>query len=73
MTWGRQGAMCSECGGQIPWHRCNRFDKEVATCSDACARARKTRLQRDRRVKARLEAETRKRSSAVKSARKRGI
>lgn len=47
-------AFCSECGQKItyllrPRHYHPIFDKETKTCSDKCARVRKSRLQRERR------------------------
>lgn len=45
---------CSECGRGFMPHRDKPYGKDAETCGDPeCQRARKTRLQRDRRLKQR--------------------
>jgi uncharacterized protein (UPF0305 family) len=40
---------CSECRQMVPRFRRDAFRRYAATCSERCARARKTRKQRERR------------------------
>jgi len=49
--------ICLECGGKFHPHRERMFEHEQVTCGQAeCQRARKTRLQRDRREQKREAA-----------------
>ena len=52
--YGREQVTCSECGKTVYPHRELIYDKRPETCgADDCQRARKTRLQRERRMKQR--------------------
>jgi hypothetical protein len=47
-AWGNH--LCSECGERFLAYRDRIFGKQPAVCSTYCQRARKTRLQRNRRA-----------------------